>query len=433
MSKIVNRFRNWFFAAAAVTVLAVQAVAAERLPKYGTPEWKKLPGLTEVLDSARAGDPVAQYLLGSAILTNADRNDLPLNAVDREWEFLAEKNGYSLSAFSIADAKPEDLRKIRGFADRGFYVAQRLTAELMLFQGSFAEAREWFEKAAAQGDDVAQYNLGRMLVEVAEGRDDFLRVVKLWELSGAQGNAGALKDLGVAYEKGVLGKSDMKQAIRYYERAAAAGDAPAAFLLGEIYDTGKNGVPVDKALAIKYYRLAAKHDPAVADMRNRAQQNLVREAEGCRERGEVEQERELLEAAAAQGNAVAKLGLAINLCTGNSAVPKDLAAGLRQLTVLANTRGPVSVSAQGWLAVFLMSEKRYDEAVYWYCRSLGNGNPRAYAADPEFLKKHAPNSEQLELLRGIVIRADCGNERMRELLKDMQRRAILPPDFGRRK
>ena len=144
-------------------------------------------------------------------------------------------------------------------------------------------------------------------------------------------------------------------------------------------------------------------------------------------------ERELLEAAAAQGNEVAKLGLAINLCTGNSAVPKDLAAGLRQLTVLANTPGPVSLSAQGWLAVFMMGEKRYDEAVYWYCRSLGNGNPRAYVADPEFLKKHAPGPGQLELLRGIVILADSGNESMRELLKDMKRLAILPPDFGQRK
>ena len=43
------------------------------------------------------------------------------------------------------------------------------------------------------------------------------------------------------------------------------------------------------------------------------------------------------------------------------------------------------------------------------------------------------NPGQLELLRGIVILADSGNESMRELLKDMKRLAILPPDFGQRK
>lgn len=409
-----------------VALGAIAMQAAECLPLYKTPEWRQLPGMTEVLKSARDGDPIARHLLASGIIFSAERNKIALNVVDREWPLIPD--------FDLTRLKAEDVQKIQGFAERGFFMAQRLMGELMWGAEMEESALRWYGLAAGQGDDVAQYNIGRISVERADSEEEFERILKWWELSGAQGNDGALKDLGATYSEGWLGKqADMKKAISYYERAAAAGNVPAAYLLGEIYATGKDGVPVDKDLAIRYYRLAAETEPEVAQMRQ-ARQFLERDAAAYyRNLGDDAGEHEILAAAAERGNKIAELGLAINLCNGNSAVPKNLEEGIRRLTNLANTAWPGAVAAQGWLAVFLMREKRDAEAVYWYCRSLGNGNPRAYHEAPEFLKKHVPNEEQLELLRGVAILADSGNEEIRSILNDLKQRNILPRDLWEKK
>ena len=412
------------FAAVILAELAVRSPAAERLPKYNTPEWKQLPGMKEVLAAARSGDPIAQHLLGVAIYKNAAVNNLPLNTVDREWEFLAEKNGYPISQFK--PRAEEDVKKLMDFAELGFYEAQRLMGNAMLLAGAPIPACEWYRKAAEQGNDIAQYNLALILVERASGEAEFRQALKWWERSGAQGNGGALKDLGVTYANGCLGEPDIKKAIHYYELAVAAGNAPAAYLLGEIYSAGRDGVAADKDLAIKYFRIAAEKGDQVALLRKNTLQNIVREAEHCRDKGESKQELDLLQYAIDHGSEVAKLGMAINLYEGNSELKPNKTEALRRLKELANTPGPVSYSAQGHLAIFMIREKRNREAVYWYCRSLGNGNPNAYNDAPDFLKTNPPAPEDLDLLRGVSIWAEDGNEEMAHILDELVKKGIVP-------
>jgi TPR repeat protein len=61
---------------------------------------------------------------------------------------------------------------------------------------------KWYRQAAAQGDAVAQYNLGIMYAK-GEGvpRDD-VEAVKWYQQVAARGYAGAQYSLGVMYAKG---------------------------------------------------------------------------------------------------------------------------------------------------------------------------------------------------------------------------------------
>jgi len=86
----------------------------------------------------------------------------------------------------------------------------------------YARAREWYEKAAAQGNKEAQFNLGRLY---AQGR-------------------------GVPL--------DYAMGRQWYEKAAAQGDAAAQLNLGGLYAKGQ-GVPEDYVRAYMWFTLAAAH------------------------------------------------------------------------------------------------------------------------------------------------------------------------------
>lgn len=413
----------WAMMTVCWTVLATSG--AERLPAYGSEAWEKLPGMSEVAAAAKAGDPVARYLLIAARYEVTIRDGIRLDVVDREWAIRAP-----MPKPATIMASGSGVKKIEKFAKDGFFLAQRLLGESMLGKNDLAAAAQWFRRAAEQGDAVSQYNYGRYLITRNDSETEFRKGLWWWELSAEQGNAGALKDLGVAYDDGsasITGKPEMKTAIRYYKRAIAAGNAPAGYLLGEIYATGRNGIPIDKDLAIQYYRLAAAQHPDVEEMRGAKGAQLTREAEFYRYERDDKNELEILKAAADMGWDPAKLGLAINLFTGNRAVKRDKAEGLRQLTELASGITPSALAAQGWLAQFLMQENRHEEAVYWYCRALGNGNPRAYHIDKTYLLTHRPNPAQRRLLRGVIILAESGDESMQKIRQELEKAGIDIP------
>ena len=86
----------------------------------------------------------------------------------------------------------------------------------------YVKARQWYEKAAAQGYAEAQYKLGQ-----------------LYHFA-----------LGVP--------QNYAEATKWYEKAAAQGDADAQFSLGLMYATG-DGVSQDDVRAYLWYTLAVAH------------------------------------------------------------------------------------------------------------------------------------------------------------------------------
>ena len=83
------------------------------------------------------------------------------------------------------------------------------------------KARESFEKAVAQGDADAQYNLG-VLYDFEKGVPQDFSMARHWyEQAATQGHAGAQNNLGGLYEFGHGVKQDSVRAFMWYNVAAS--------------------------------------------------------------------------------------------------------------------------------------------------------------------------------------------------------------------
>jgi len=110
------------------------------------------------------------------------------------------------------------------------YAAAYTAAGNLLFEGCGevaaqpAEGVRWWRMAAADGDPVAQTNLG---VAYASGRGvepDYAQALEWYRRAAAQGHAAAQFGLGLMYERGEGVASDTVEARRWYELAASGGD-----------------------------------------------------------------------------------------------------------------------------------------------------------------------------------------------------------------
>lgn len=372
------------------------AAAADKIPLYDSKEWHALPGMKEVKEAAEKGDADACAILSQAISEAKKRAGLPMDTVDREWEFKAVAGGVDPRYIYYGDRTPEQLIKIyHKFADKGFYLAQRYIAEVMLTAGLQGHLR-WYEQAADQGDDVSQYNLGLAYLEGVYRQADLEKTLKYWELSAAQGNAGALKDLGVYWKDGIGGKVDTAKGIICLKRAVEKGNTEAAFILGEIFAEGR-GVAVDKNLAIKYFRKAAEKEKNVAIQIRRNGEMHFDYAMYHQRKKNIAKCDELLKSAASYGHEKAALILQRNrLMSKDAEVQQQALAEIIRMAEQGNTY------AQANLALF--GEERTEEANTWYCRSLGNGEILAYTLLPEVINTEF-NEKQKRYLHGVFLRA----------------------------
>src|SRR5262249_48348698 len=91
------------------------------------------------------------------------------------------------------------------------------------------KAVEWFEKAANQGDTLAQLRIG-YCYELGQGVEkDPKKAVEWYEKAANQDNASAQAKMGYYYELRQGVEIDLNKAIEWYEKAANQGDAAAQF------------------------------------------------------------------------------------------------------------------------------------------------------------------------------------------------------------
>lgn len=116
---------------------------------------------------------------------------------------------------------------------------------------------EWLEKAAAQGDPVAQYNLALIMMQDSADEDAQRQAIAQLDRSAAAGFGPALNLLGATlWSKPELASSDTaavtSRAVELMEAAAAKNDVDALFNLGNIaLSTG------DRSRALDHLRRAA--------------------------------------------------------------------------------------------------------------------------------------------------------------------------------
>ena len=106
----------------------------------------------------------------------------------------------------------------------------------------------------AQGANAGPYEDA----EAAYNRGDLETAVRMWRPLAAQGNALAQYNLGLMYGNGRGVVQDHKEAVKWYRLAADQGNAQAQFVLGVMYEYGR-GVPQNYVRAHMWYNLSASN------------------------------------------------------------------------------------------------------------------------------------------------------------------------------
>jgi TPR repeat protein len=121
-----------------------------------------------------------------------------------------------------------------------------------------AEASRWYRLASELGDKQAQFQLGVLMLDGADGVPKDREAAKAqFRKAAAQGLPGALYNLAVlALEGDDQNKPDFAKAADYFRRAAEAGDGNAAYSYGVLLRQGK-GAPLDIAQSAQWLKRAA--------------------------------------------------------------------------------------------------------------------------------------------------------------------------------
>ncbi|UCJ14879.1 sel1 repeat family protein [Pseudomonas sp. MM211] len=204
--------------------LAAQADSSPPCPVYDIADTPDSVGMER--DKAESGDLCAQFNLGFYHYTHQS-----YDAAERMYALAAEQ-GNARAAFEIAILYRDGL-----------------------LEDNAGQRRQWMEKSAELGADLAQIELG---IDHWEQRDDHQQLYQAmywFEQAASQGNTQGQYLLGEGYwaDRGVEGfAGDDQLAMRFGRdeelgaywvcKAAEQGDAQAQFAISEAYSIGR-GVP----------------------------------------------------------------------------------------------------------------------------------------------------------------------------------------------
>jgi hypothetical protein len=91
----------------------------------------------------------------------------------------------------------------------------------------FAQAKMWFEKAAAQNQADGLYNLGLTYANGDGVTQDWAAAVKWYRAAADRGQSDAQNSLGLRYEKGQAVEKDLVQAYKWFVLSLDHTDRPA--------------------------------------------------------------------------------------------------------------------------------------------------------------------------------------------------------------
>jgi hypothetical protein len=184
---------------------------------------------------------------------------------------LTEQGREQIAALRRTDVRPwEDrleLARTRRRAAQGDAVAQ-CNLGYMHCHGigvaqDHAEALRLFTLAAEQANADARYNLGGMYASGTGVARDYAQAERWYRLAAEQGHARAQANLGAMYANGIGVPQSDARAERWSRRAAGQGNADGQYYLGTMY-CGRTGTAQDYPQAAKWYRRAAEQGHADA-------------------------------------------------------------------------------------------------------------------------------------------------------------------------
>ena len=107
-----------------------------------------------------------------------------------------------------------DLDELIQKAKQGSVPAQSSLGAIYLFREDYASATYWLRKAAEQGQQTAQNNLGLMYARGQGVRQDNTQAEHWLRKAAEQGHADAQNSLGVRYAEGQGVRQDDTQAVQ---------------------------------------------------------------------------------------------------------------------------------------------------------------------------------------------------------------------------
>ncbi len=192
-------------------------------------------GLTNVIDDARKGMPVAilqlaeWYESGTAFVEEQDHSSVTLLPVSPE-------TGFCLLNSAADSPNPELLFKLASVLERGIGTEKDAGA-----------AQRMYAKAAGLGHRLAQYNLAVMQLTGPDATDRVSGLASLERLAEV-GHPEAQLSMGGCYFPG-LGpdwiKPDLSKALKYIDQAGSEGAPETQFSMALKFYHGAPGVPQD--------------------------------------------------------------------------------------------------------------------------------------------------------------------------------------------
>lgn len=145
----------------------------------------------------------------------------------------------------------------RAFAWKPADIDEALPATTAYAAGDYGKAAAIYSVLAANGNAVAQFNLGTMYAKGQYGLRNPKEAIQWYFLAAEQGYADAQHELGMLYLEGAQLPQNYPKAWQLFKSAADQGHAQAMVQLASMYMQG-TGVLQDSALATRWYRMAAE-------------------------------------------------------------------------------------------------------------------------------------------------------------------------------
>ena len=171
-----------------------------------------------------------------------------------------------------------DMDKAAGYYEKAIETYPYLEGEAKYFLGmgydtacddihadrTFAEAKEFFEKAAAEGDTRSMYYLGNMYrFGFGVKKDGLTAYSDYYKKAAEAGDTDSMYWIAMMYQNGLAGVTvDYEEAYEWFYKAAVIGDGASMKAIGDLYYFGNYGLTQDGEKnyerALYYYEEAVK-------------------------------------------------------------------------------------------------------------------------------------------------------------------------------
>ena len=172
--------------------------------------------------------------------------------------------------YQTAKGRREAIEKAanNGNAVAQYYLGVCYTQGGLGFSKDYKKAIEWWKKAAKNGNTHAQWKLADCYRRGSYGLGKDKKEANKWNKKAAEecrksaeaGDVKAQFQLANLYARGKGIKRDYKKAFKWYAKAAENGDVNAQFRLGLSYDRGLYKTTKSRSQAEKWYKKAAEQD-----------------------------------------------------------------------------------------------------------------------------------------------------------------------------